>query len=484
MATSMKTLKLYQQDVTLQVCEANVISCEKDKNSILLEFDQTVFFPAGGGQSCDFGQIFLSDENGQFSGLPFDIVDVFETEGRILHRISPESLSNIKPAPISAHSSFASAKNSLSNVQKHEVSMQTIHAAFTPGRSVLQKLNWKHRFDNMQRHCGEHILSGIFYREFGGVNRGFHMGNDSMTIDISFEKDSKYHTLTWQMAKHAELCANEVIWQNIPIITHHFNSRKEAEKLPLRKALAFDEDITIVCIGNPENAADCVACCGTHPTSTGQVGLIKIWKIEPNKGMFRIYFEAGKRAYLDYEKKHDILTTIGAHYSAGVDDLLDKINTAEEKTKALRSELHSMRKIIIDNRIADIKAALANNAHDDTQFLKNQVLSSNSNIQSKYNTSGSPLLVFCYSDLNPSDIMHIGKPFIGKTEKLLILADAITHTALLFSNGTDYDCGKLVKENAPIYQGKGGGKADNARAVFTSEESLETFIDLLSKHLR
>ena len=117
----------------------------------------------------------------------------------------------------------------------------------------------------MQRHCGEHILSGVFYSLFGGVNRGFHMGHEYMTIDISLEEDPKKKDITWEDALAAQLEANKVIWSDAPVTVIRFDSRDKAEKMPLRKALAFDEDISIVCVGSVENAADCVACCGTHP---------------------------------------------------------------------------------------------------------------------------------------------------------------------------------------------------------------------------
>lgn len=446
----MKTVKLYQQDVYMKECEAEIVSAEKRDDggrcTVLLEFDRTVFFPTGGGQSCDRGQVFIlandtdvnADQNADASvsehpasGTVFEITDVFEDGDRVLHRAVP-------------HNNNAQAGNT---------------EFPTAGTRVLQKIDWARRFDNMQRHCGEHILSGMFYREFGGVNRGFHMGDDYMTIDISLEEKPEFKTLTWEMAKHAELCANEVIWRNEPVTVRRFETRAKAAEMPLRKALAIDEDITIVCVGSPENASDCVACCGTHPSSTGQIGIIKIWKVEPNKGMFRVYCEAGKRAYLDYEKKHDIITAIGNKYSAGIDDIEEKMTIAEEKNKAVRFELGNMRKIVIDSRIADIQSEISKNG-------------------------ASPLIVRRYSDMKPDDLMHIGKPFIGALDKLIVLADMNTNTVMLFSDGKHFDCGKLVKDNAPIYNGKGGGRQDNARAVFPNTEYLDTFIDLLRKHLR
>ena len=97
-----------------------------------------------------------------------------------------------------------------------------------------------------------------------------------MTLDIRLEGDSKYDKVTWEMAEHIELCANQVIWSGAPVITRHFDTSEEASRLPLRKALAIDEDITIVSVGDPDSPADCVACCGTHPATAAEVGLIQI----------------------------------------------------------------------------------------------------------------------------------------------------------------------------------------------------------------
>ena len=176
--------------------------------------------------------------------------------------------------------------------------------------------------------------------------------------------------------------------------------------------------------------------------------------------MFRIYCEAGRRAYLDYEKKHDIITAIENKYSAGTDDLEEKMAIADEKAKAVRMELAAMRKIVIGSRTADIENERQQDGHS------------------------SPLIVRRYNDIKPDDLLHIGKPFIGSIGKLLVLADTNSNTVMLFSDGKRFDCGRLIKENAPIYNGKGGGRADNARAIFPNAEYLETFIDLLDKHLR
>ena len=395
----MCTLKLYQQDVYLKECEATILKLQED----LVVLDRTIFFPTGGGQSCDLGLL-----GGQ------EVLDVSEKDGVIYHQVR----------------SAASLKE---------------------GEQILCRIDWDRRFDNMQRHCGEHILSGICYREFGGINRGFHMGEDYMTIDISLEEDSSITEITWEMAKRAELFANQVIWSDAPVTVRRFQTRQEAEQLPLRKALAIDEEISIVCVGDIRNAADCVACCGTHPSSAGQVGLVKIYKIEHYKGMFRIYFEAGKRALLDYDKKHDRITELGVHFSAGTDDLLDKVLAQEQRAKTVKDELNTLRQSAVASRVEEIRAALCN---------------------------GEEQVVFRqYDDMKTGDLFNIGKALIQELNALLLILAPAEKTLLLFSGG-DPDCGSLVKANVS-YGGKGGGNPTSARAVFSKQAALDEFIRFL-----
>ncbi len=401
----MKTRRLYQEDVYKKSCIAIVTQIREDSEGILLTFDQTVFFPAGGGQSCDTGTA---------GGLT--VTDVFEDGDFIRHRC----------------------------IEKE--------CKLSIGDEVELSIDWEHRFDNMQRHCGEHILSGKFYELYGGVNRGFHMGEDYMTIDISLEENPLYDKVSWEMAKKAELLTNEAIWQDLPVITRRYEKRKDAEALPLRKALAFDEDISIVCVGSIENPADCVACCGTHPSTSGQVGLVKIYKVESNKGMFRIYFEAGQRAFRQYQDRFDVLTTLENRLSAGFDDLLSKYQAQQEKTKEVKNELYHLKKWVISREIDDIRKKMA------------------------------PAFVRKYDQLAINDMLEIGKGLAGVIPTVAFLVHNPTNTVLIFTDR--YDAGKLVKENASIYNGKGGGNRNSARAIFSKTEYVDTFIDLIEKHLR
>ena len=405
----MNTIKLYNDNVYLSECTATVTDVT-EKGVIL---DRTIFFPEGGGQSSDIGTLINSSDE-----TTYPVTHASETGDTIIHEISNHNLQ--------------------------------------VGDKVICRINWPHRFDNMQRHCGEHLLSGAMYKLFGGVNRGFHMGEHFMTADINLEKDPSFTEVTWEMAMEAEELVNSHIWQDLPVKAEEFSTGEEAAKMPLRKELAVDEDVRVVTIGNDDVIADCVACCGTHPTSTAQIGLLKIYKVEKNKGMFRIYFEAGKRAMEDYRAKHDILTALSNRYSTGIDELTDKIEKQEKRHEETKNTLNKLRNVLISQKTEEIKKELSTGVLFISRF---------------------------YDEFTPEDIMKIGKNILQDIKGLVVAGDLNTNTLILFSDGTN-DCGKLVKDNAGVYNGKGGGRKDNARALFPDYDSMMLFTDALEKLLR
>lgn len=459
----MMTTKLYQIDTYLKEWDARILAAKpapevpedsakqpaggsaeaSPQTCYLIQLDQTAFFPEGGGQGADHGQLRLI---GSDSEAVFSVIDVQEDGDLIWHTVC-------LPDPADGSS-------------KPTGELCTI---LSEGCKVHCILDWDRRFEHMQRHCGEHILSGAFYRLFGGANHGFHMGQDYMTIDIALEDQSP---VTPEMARQAELLANQVIWDDLPVSVSYFDTRQEAEQLPLRKALAFDEAISIVTIGKPSETsdtapADCVACCGTHPSTTGQVGLIKIYKVEKYKDMTRIYCDAGRKALADYQQKHEILTNEANRYSASVEEFPEKLRIQEEKMNAVRNELYHLKKAYIEAEKEKLDAVLG-----DTD----------------QSGSKTPVILYPLLHLSMDDAFTMAKSYMGniragKTHPLLLLYVPAQTSCVLVSDGTVH-CGKLVKEYASFYQGKGGGNDVSARSIFTSDEDARLFADLLSKHLK
>ncbi|MDO4553420.1 MAG: alanyl-tRNA editing protein [Bacillota bacterium] len=410
------TEKLYQKDVFLQACESRVLAAADG----CLVLDRTVFFPEGGGQSCDTGTI----ENGK-------VLHVFEKDGVVFHQ------------------------------------MEDGAGLPEEGAAVHCRIHWERRFLNMQRHCGEHILSAAFYELYGGVNRGFHMGADYMTVDISLEEDPAFEKMTDEMVAAAELRTNELIWQDLPVITEFFADGEEAAAHPMRKKLSIEKDITIVSLGSPDWAPGAVACCGTHPRTTGQVGLVKIYRWENYKGMARIYFDAGSQAFLHFRAEEELTRSLCKRYSAEPHQLMEKISIQDAKNQEIRQQLYELKKEYLAERAEEMAAAC----------------------ETEPGT-----LVRHYPHLKPDDLLALGKllqgeslrdrvfspPAAGKAGRLAALVAPAEKTVILLSGGAP-DCGKIIKDNAPVWNGKGGGRPDSARALFSSDQDLACFLDFLQK---
>lgn len=411
----MTTEKYYQHDVDCHELNGRIEAIQNDGKSTRIIMDRTVFFPTGGGQPCDTGTIVTPD------GTSVSVVDVQEDKesGIISHTIE------IDPSETDA---------------------------LQVGMTVTQKLNEDRRRVNTQRHTGEHILTGAFIQLFGGANKGFHMGGEYVTIDMDYDGKK----LTEEQVRAAEKLANEVIWANLPVTVSTFPNREEASVMPTRKPVTQDGEITIVTIGDLESPHDCVACCGTHFHRTGEVGLIRIHKFEPNKGMNRIYFECGDRALESMQSDDTLLRSVQERFSAGSHDLLQKMDIRDEKEAELRQDCTGLRQYYRDREMARITSLL----HRDTPDF--------------YQDS--------FTLVSPDDLLKLGFAIMEDeaAPTLMALVHRPSHTVLLFSDGSR-NCGALVKEHAKSLGGRGGGRPDQARALMPNEDAVEKFIESLKE---
>ena len=411
----MTTEKYYQHDVDCHELNGRIEAIQNDGKSTRIIMDRTVFFPTGGGQPCDTGTIVTPD------GTSVSVVDVQEDKE--------------------------------SGIISHTIEMDPSETdALQVGMTVTQKLNEDRRRVNTQRHTGEHILTGAFIQLFGGANKGFHMGGEYVTIDMDYDGKK----LTEEQVRAAEKLANEVIWANLPVTVSTFPNREEASVMPTRKPVTQDGEITIVTIGDLESPHDCVACCGTHFHRTGEVGLIRIHKFEPNKGMNRIYFECGDRALESMQSDDTLLRSVQERFSAGSHDLLQKMDIRDEKEAELRQDCTGLRQYYRDREMARITSLL----HRDTPDF--------------YQDS--------FTLVSPDDLLKLGFAIMEDeaAPALMALVHRPSHTVLLFSDGSR-NCGALVKEHAKSLGGRGGGRPDQARALMPNEDAVEKFIESLKE---
>ncbi|MDO4920334.1 MAG: DHHA1 domain-containing protein [Phascolarctobacterium sp.] len=250
------TVKLFENNSLLRSCEAVVTACAEKNGLYLVELDQTVFFPEGGGQLSDRGKL---------GGV--DVVHVSEKDGHIYHECTE---------PLSV------------------------------GAKVQAVLDWPVRLDRMQQHLGEHILSYACWKLFEANNIGFHMNEDMVTIDLDKE-------LTEEELLKAELYTNEIIWDNRPVSVDYMDS-SEAVKLK-DKMRKFNSKLTGILRIVSVQDADICTCCGTHPPFTGMLGSVKVIRHEKHKGGCRVEFLCGKRALLDADKKNSVLLQVAAGLS-------------------------------------------------------------------------------------------------------------------------------------------------------------------------
>lgn len=277
MSVEVVTAKLYENNVMLKECEAKVLSCTEQKGLYFVELDQTVFYPEGGGQLSDRGQL-----------NAVKVVHVSEKEGHIYHECE----------------------------QPLEV-----------GTIVRAVLDWHVRLDRMQQHCGEHLLSYAVYKLFGANNVGFRMNEEQVFIDLDKE-------LTEEQLLEAELFTNEIIWENRPVHVEYMDSTEAVQlKDKMRK---FNDKLTgtlrIVAVED----ADVCTCCGTHPPFTGMLGSVKIIKHERHKGGSRVEFVVGMRALKDADFKNATLLSVAQSLSAKPQEVSERVAKLYEKSKELK----------------------------------------------------------------------------------------------------------------------------------------------------
>lgn len=280
----MQTEKLYYRDPYLREFTATIL--EKSAlpgGQFAIILDRTAFYPEGGGQPCDTGTLNEAQ-----------VLSVLTRNGEIIHTVASD-----------------------------------------PGEGpVTGRIDWERRFDYMQQHTGEHILSGIFLSRYQAENVGFHLSAATCQIDVTLP------SLSVEQARIVEDAANAVIFGNRPIDAK-FVEIAELASYSLRKEPGPEfEQIRLVSIHD----CDCCPCGGTHLGHTGEVGLLKIRGWEKRKNNIRVEFVCGNRALNDYRLKHEIVMTLATKFSSPVDAVLPAFARHLEKQESLQRELSATRK--------------------------------------------------------------------------------------------------------------------------------------------
>ena len=277
------TQKYYEADAYRREADAVILAAEPDgRGGGKLALDGTVFYPEGGGQPADHGTLTLPD------GARLTVTDVHEQGGVIWHRVD------------------------------------ALPDTAAPGTAVTGRIDWAWRFDKMQQHTGEHILSGILHQMFGAENVGFHIGSDAVRMDTSVP-------ISAEGLREAELAANHIVWQNVPVLIT-YPTREELARMTYRSKKEIEGQVRIVTIPG----ADVCACCGTHTAATGAVGQIKILAAENYKGGVRLSIVCGERALLAAQAMRQRQADIGALLSAKPSETAHAVHRVYDEYTALK----------------------------------------------------------------------------------------------------------------------------------------------------
>lgn len=302
-----ETIKLYDRDAYATEFEADIISCEPNKaddKQFDIILNQTLFFPEEGGQSPDMGIL---------GG--YRVVDVQIKNGVITHTVDTSA-------------------GDCCEVEKK--------AELAAGVHVQGKIDWQHRFYNMQQHSGEHIFSGIVHSRFGFENVGFHLSDSVVTMDFS-------GVISPEDIAEVEHEVNVAISKNIPIEVT-YPSRDELAQLEYRSKIEIEGQVRIVTVPG----YDVCACCAPHVKRTGEIGMLKVMNYQNYKGGVRVSILCGFRALEAFRQKCDIISELMGIFTTNQEAIVDNVIKLKAVNQSLKSELGTAKAALLDYKVAEL----------------------------------------------------------------------------------------------------------------------------------
>ncbi|MGC9358618.1 MAG: alanyl-tRNA editing protein, partial [Anaerolineae bacterium] len=286
------TEKIYYDDAYRQTFTARVEERRLTQRGSAVRLNCTAFYPTSGGQPHDTGTL---------DGIP--VVDVWvDSEGEIWHLLAGEP--------------------GTGEPETGEI------------RGVI---DWDRRFDHMQQHTGQHLLSAAFMRRLEAPTVGFHLGSEHCTIDLDLAR------LSTEAAFCVEEEINAIIWDDRPVEAR-FITDGELRALALRRDPQVEDNVRIVSV----EGYDATPCGGTHVARTGEIGQVKITGLERYKGGMRVSFLCGKRALHDYRRVLQLAQDLGTELTVAQDEVPEAVRRLQEEIKETRRALNRSRSQLLD----------------------------------------------------------------------------------------------------------------------------------------
>jgi len=352
------TERLYYHDSYLRQFEARVVNSVETAQGCEVVLDATAFYPTSGGQPHDLGIM---------AGAR--IQEVVERNDEIVHRLD---------APVAAE-------------------------------RLDCQIDWERRFDHMQQHTGQHVLSQAFVRVAKRNTVGFHMGADYVTIDLDAEGISQ------QQLSEAEHLANTIIYDNRPIAVR-IVPEAEVPALGLRKESHRRGPLRVVFVED----FDVSACGGTHVRRTGEIGSIVIRKVERVNRQARIEFVCGRRSLAAGQRNLESLSLVARQFSVGLSEVPARVEKQIQETRQLRNTLQGKNKMLAGllgkelygraeprPRGRIVKQLFEDEEMEFLKMLAQALLSQGNCVALLGSGGGQAILLFAQSDSLPGDLRQI-----------------------------------------------------------------------------
>jgi alanyl-tRNA synthetase len=393
----------FLKDFSAVVTDVRELARTEGESVWQVALDRTAFYPASGGQPFDTGTLRATSRGGAALDIPVESVEEDEA-GEVWHFVRK---------PLSA------------------------------GTQVDAAIDWERRFDHMQQHTGQHLLSAIFLARHKAPTVSFHLGDTVSTIDLATA------SITPRMLEEVERAANQIIGEDRPVGIHYV-PRAEAEAMlaagVLRKLPDREGEIRLIEI------ADCDrnACGGTHVRSTGQIGGLLLRGVEKVSRGYRVEFVCGLRAVETARADATILAQLTASLSAGAPDIPAAVERLKAEARGSTKERQRLREELADyhaSRLAvevpiDRGVRLVDRSWKDRDREYIRLLASRL-------TSAAP-----------------------ETAAILSAEDGATVRVILArSLDLDFDCGKLLKEALAQFGLRGGGSSDLAQGDISTQDA-------------
>ncbi len=292
------TDRLYYADSYLTRFTARVLERLTWNSHPAVILDRTAFYPTSGGQPSDRGRL---------DSVPVIGVEVREPEGSIVH---------ILEADLTAD-------------------------------EIAGEIDWPRRFDHMQQHTGQHLLSAACEQLLDADTLSFHLGAEVSTIDLNVPRLSR------EAMEEVEEKVNRIIWEDRPVQAY-FVRPEEVAALPLRRPPQVEGPVRLVEVAGDDGGRpfDMTPCGGTHVARTGEIGLLKVLRLDYRGQETRVEFVCGGRALRDYRLKNGVLQNLAAMLTVGYRELPDAVGRLQEEVKEARREARSLRE-----RLVEVEAA-------------------------------------------------------------------------------------------------------------------------------